>query len=115
MAKIPQIIKSRLKCPVSHHLLSSNSDGDFLCSVHQKSFIISVKLKRKKKCLPDANALVDSAESFKDEKAGILDKVLKASDQEEVIYQNLKNTAVLSINPHKNVNIFWKHQRYRFN
>lgn len=41
------------------------------------------------RCLPDANALVDSAESFKNEKAGILDEVLKAGNQEEVIHQNL--------------------------
>lgn len=33
---------------------------------------------------------MDSAESFKNEKAGILDEVLKASNQEEVIHQNLK-------------------------
>lgn len=43
---------------------------------------------------PDANALMDSAESFKNEKAGILDEVLKASNQEEVIHQNLKNSVI---------------------
>lgn len=46
------------------------------------------------RCLPDANALMDSAESFKNEKAGILDEVLKASNQEEVIHQNLKNSVI---------------------
>lgn len=41
--------------------------------------------------LLDANALMDSAEGLKNEKAGILNKVLEASNQEEVIHKNLKN------------------------
>lgn len=48
------------------------------------------KKDEERRYLPDANALVDSAESFKNEKAGVLDEVLKASNQEEVIHQNLK-------------------------
>lgn len=47
------------------------------------------KEKKSRKVSPDANALMDSAESFKDEQAGILDEVLKASNQEKVIHQNL--------------------------
>lgn len=61
--------------------------------------MISLKIKRKKvrdRFLPDANALVDSAESLKNEKAGILDEVLKAGNQEEVVYQNLKKEQYFS-------------------
>lgn len=40
---------------------------------------------------PDADALVNSAEGLKDEEAGIFNKVLKASNQEEVIHKNLRD------------------------
>lgn len=44
---------------------------------------------------PDADALVDSAEGLKDEEAGVLDEVLQASDQEEVVDQNLGDKSAL--------------------
>lgn len=51
---------------------------------------------KERRLLPDANALVDSAESFKNEKAGVLDEVLQAGNQEEVIHQDLKNERIFS-------------------
>ena len=41
--------------------------------------------------LPDANALVNPAEGLKDEETGILNEVLQASNQEEVIHKNLRD------------------------
>lgn len=66
------------------------------------------------RCLPDANALVDPAESFKNEKAGILDEVLKASNQEEVIHQNLQKRQHFSSSRAKNLHIHCKLHSYRF-
>lgn len=43
-----------------------------------------------KDSVPDADTLMDPTKSLKDEETGILNKILKASDQEEVIHQNLK-------------------------
>lgn len=39
---------------------------------------------------PDANALMNPAEGFKDEEAGVLNEVLQASNQEKVIHKNLR-------------------------
>lgn len=38
---------------------------------------------------------MDSAEGLKDEEAGVLDEVLQASDQEEVVDQNLGDKSAL--------------------
>jgi len=38
---------------------------------------------------------VNSAEGLKDEEPGILDKVLQASNQEEVIHENLRDRKTL--------------------
>ena len=40
--------------------------------------------------LPDADAVVDPAESFKDRQTSILDEVCFTSYQEEIIVQHLK-------------------------
>ena len=40
--------------------------------------------------VPDADALVDTAESLKDEETGVLDEVLQTGHQEEVVHQNLR-------------------------
>lgn len=53
--------------------------------------MVEIKALDATRYLPDANALMDSAEGLKNEKAGILNKVLEASNQEEVIHKNLKN------------------------
>lgn len=42
--------------------------------------------------LPDADAVVDPAESFKDRQTSILDEVCFTSYQEEIIVQHLKQT-----------------------
>lgn len=39
---------------------------------------------------PDADALVNPTKGLKDEEAGVLDEILKAGDQEEVVHENLK-------------------------
>lgn len=44
--------------------------------------------------LPNADALVNSAEGLKDEEAGIFNEVLQASNQEEVIHKHLKTESI---------------------
>jgi len=40
--------------------------------------------------VPDADALVDPDERLKDEQAGVLNEVIYAGDQEEIIHQHLQ-------------------------
>lgn len=45
--------------------------------------------------LPYADTLVNSAEGLKDKQASILNEVLKACHQEEIIHQHLRETEQL--------------------
>lgn len=58
--------------------------------------MVEIKALDATRYLPDANALMDSAEGLKNEKAGIFNEVLKASNQEEVIHKNLKREYIPS-------------------
>ena len=46
---------------------------------------------------PDTDALMDPAESLKDQEAGVLYKVVQARDQEEIIHQHLKQASTVNI------------------
>lgn len=41
--------------------------------------------------VPDADTLMNATKGLKDEQTGVLNKILKASNQEEVIHKHLKD------------------------
>lgn len=45
--------------------------------------------------VPDADALMNPTKRLKDEEAGVLNEILKASDQKEVIHKNLKEEEII--------------------
>lgn len=98
VTKIPLIIKPvTTSCLPTVYCLGTAIETSHLFSIRialSSRLRFFLKKDEQRRYLPDANALVDSAESFKNEKAGILDEVLKASNQEEVIHQNLKMQSI---------------------
>lgn len=52
--------------------------------------VVTGKWDHFKNDVPDADALMNPTKSLKDEETGVLNKILQASDQKEVIHKNLK-------------------------
>lgn len=61
------------------------------CAFTSHTFLTG-KLIYFKHSLPDADALMNPTKRLKDEETGVFNEILKASNQEEIIHKDLKQT-----------------------
>lgn len=72
------------------HKLKRSFHRFVLSRIKGTAHTVSDKYAYYKEAVPDADTLMNPTKGLKDEETGILNEILKASDQEEVIHENLK-------------------------